>query len=111
MDRAEAIQVLGVVKYCDVDEIVKIKAVDMAIAALREQSNEPLTLEQLRNMHGEPVWLVWPDGRIKSKWWIVGSPEWRLIEFMGSQVAREYGTGWIAYRNKLGGADHAGADI
>lgn len=107
MDRAEAIQVLEVVKYCDVDEIVKIKAVDMAIAALREQEqNEPLTLEQLRDMRGEPVWIVWPDGRIKSKWWIVGSSEWHMMEFTGSQSEKEYGTVWIAYRNKLGDADH-----
>ena len=44
------------------------KALDMAISALRQQkvesklkvveSNEPLTLDELRQMDGEPVWLV-----------------------------------------------------
>ena len=38
-----------------------IDAVDMAISALRQQEtvanrNEPLTLDELRKMDGEPVW-------------------------------------------------------
>lgn len=37
---------------------LKLKeALDMAIAAL-DTPNEPLTLEQLREMNGEPVWIV-----------------------------------------------------
>ena len=37
---------------------LKLKeALDMAIAAL-DTPNEPLTLEQLREMDGEPVWIV-----------------------------------------------------
>lgn len=105
MDRAEAIWYLSPIAESATLPRYK-EALDLAIAALQEQEqNEPLTLEQLRDMHGEPVWIVWPDGRIKSKWWIVGSSEWHLMEFMGSQSEKEYGTVWIAYRNKLGGAE------
>ena len=49
MDIAEAINLLEVIKFCDVDELAKIKAVDMAIAALQEKEkreyNPKLTFE------------------------------------------------------------------
>lgn len=62
--------------------------------------NAPLTPEDLRNMKGEPVWIVWPDGRIASQWWIVGSSDWHMMEF-DDDGQRDYGTTWIAYRRKL----------
>lgn len=37
MDITEAINLLEVIKFCDVDELKKIKAIDMAIAALKKQ--------------------------------------------------------------------------
>ena len=50
------------------------EALNMAIAALSPQ-NEPLTLEQLREMDGEPVWVVvsqnWRESGIKSGWRLV----------------------------------------
>lgn len=60
MDRKEAILRIkdhmehhGIGKYPH----LKLKeALDMAIAAL-DTPNEPLTLEQLREMNGEPVWV------------------------------------------------------
>ena len=60
MDRKEAILRIkdhmehhGIGKYPH----LKLKeALDMAIAAL-SQPNEALTLEQLREMNGEPVWI------------------------------------------------------
>ena len=61
MDRKEAILRIkdhmehhGIGKYPH----LKLKeALDMAIAAL-SQPNEPMTLEQLREMDGEPVWVT-----------------------------------------------------
>ena len=61
MDRKEAILRIkdhmehhGIGKYPH----LKLKeALDMAIAAL-SPPNEPLTLEQLREMDGEPVWVT-----------------------------------------------------
>ena len=62
MDRAEAIKIL--VRSRPAFDIGKntvfTDAYDVAIAALREQeqSNEPLTLEELRQMDGEPVYCA-----------------------------------------------------
>ena len=61
MDRKEAILRIkdhmehhGIGKYPH----LKLKeALDMAIVAL-SQPNEPMTLEQLREMDGEPVWVT-----------------------------------------------------
>lgn len=61
MDRKEAIFRIkdhmehhGIGKYPH----LKLKeALDMAIAAL-DTPNEPLTIEQLRKMNGEPVWVT-----------------------------------------------------
>ena len=37
MTREEMLQLLESIKFCDVDEVKKIKAMNMAISALREQ--------------------------------------------------------------------------
>lgn len=69
MDRKEAVLRIknhmehhGIGKYPH----LKLKeALDMAIAAL-SPPNEPLTLEQLRRMDGQPVWC-----RDKDEWFII----------------------------------------
>ena len=80
------------------------EALTMAIDALLEKAEredpKPLTLEELRQMNGESVWIVWPDRRIKSMWWIVGSPDWYLMEFDDPIEEKRYGSVWIAYRHK-----------
>ena len=45
-------------------------ALDMAISAL-SPPNEPLTIEQLREMDGEPVWIANPDALEYGRWGIV----------------------------------------
>lgn len=64
------------------------------------ESNEPLTLDELRKMDWEPVWIVWLDGRIKSKWWTVGNYDWNLT--MTMMEYERYGKAWLAYRHKPG---------
>lgn len=64
--------------------------------------NEPLTLEQLREMDGEPVWFVDIKGR---KWY---PPGWaivdrenclvRLVKSWNPIFFEKYGEWWIAYR-------------
>ncbi len=85
MDVKEAItQLTGLKKYCEgmaeCDESgsyvfdLDVQALDMAISAL-SPPNEPLTIEQLREMDGEPVWCKWllPEDRAieQGKWFIV----------------------------------------
>lgn len=67
--RAAADRLEGYVDRCKryADEIME----------LRERGrNDPLSLDELRQMDGEPVWVVWLDGRLKSRWYIVGSSLW-----------------------------------
>lgn len=78
---------------------------ELAMQALNEKAERenpaPLTLEELRQMDGEPVWIVWPDGRIESKWWIVGNYDWHMMEFNDdTSMKRYYGKTWNAYRHK-----------
>lgn len=86
----------------------------MAISALRAQqelesnlkvleSNQPLTMDELRQMKGEPVWIVWANGRIKSQWWIAGNYGGNM---MGFDDQYDYGKTWLAYRSNPEEANH-----
>ena len=68
MTKKEAIaQIEKLKSYCeymeDSDENgayvfdLDVQALDFALSALRSIANEPLTLEELRKMDGEPVWV------------------------------------------------------
>lgn len=83
------------------------EALNMATKALRTQkftlSNDPLTLEQLREMDGEPVWCIIIDGDYKGEsfWGLVNIDtaecicnNWDVILFA------YYGKAWLAYRRK-----------
>ena len=103
MDVKEAItQLTGLKKYCEgmaeCDESgsyvfdLDVQALDMAITAL-SPPNEPLTLEELREMDGEPAW--WDDGE-GSCWGIISVDSagmWGGIPFLRGrwrQVNFEY---------------------
>ena len=93
-----------------------IDALDMAISALRQQETvtnrngltEPLTLEELRKMSGEPVFVV--TDRLK-EWCIVHSHNSDDVIGGGIIMTRRtaekriypydcYGKTWLAYRQK-----------
>lgn len=102
-----------------------LESLDMALSALRDQqelesnlkvieSNEPLTVDELREMDGEPVWTVGvsytKDGTF-SMWDIIESVNENGIHFGYSDEYVEwwnYGLkkmdgnllGWLAYRRK-----------
>jgi len=67
---------------------------------LERENQKPLTIEELRQMNGKPVWIVWSDNRIKSQWWIPGDYSWYVMEFDDPIMERRYGEKWIAYRHK-----------
>ena len=95
-------------KYCgDYDchdsESFDKQAVRMAIrsAPTLTPPNEPLTIEQLRDMDGEPVWVALTD----EKWSRLNG--WYLVHHGNAYLARTddweldaegYGVEWIAYR-------------
>ena len=94
----EKLQLGGITDALILDNDFILRAIQNALS--EEKANEPLSLEQLRQMDGEPVWIVWPDGRIDSRWWIVGNHDWHLMEFFDPYAVPDYGKTWIAYRRK-----------
>ena len=62
--------------------------------------NDPLTLEELREMDGEPVWVVAPDHVFEPCWMLVMlrhdfvMANWQICDF------KEYGKTWLAYRHR-----------
>ena len=89
MDRKEAILRIkdhmehhGIGKYPH----LKLKeALDMAIAAL-VTPNEPLTLEQLLEMDGEPVWVIYDQDAAKTTPGFDPLALWALVEVTKDSV-------------------------
>ena len=86
------------------DGLSYYEALDMAISALRQQEtvtnrNDPLTLDELRDMPCEPVYIV--AGYVS--WWDIVSyagMEYLYLKVEGSLPFRDYGKNWTAYRQK-----------
>ena len=67
----------------------------------QEEPNEPLTIQQLRGMDGEPVWIVDIGGR---NWY---GPGWAIVDRENNLVRtvknwnpvffEKYGERWLAY--------------
>lgn len=85
--------------------------IDGMIKALREaeevtaaqQPNDPLTLEELREMDGEPVWVVpLNDFEILPANYLVNAyAEQIVVDKFGAYLDFEdYGKTWLAYRHK-----------
>lgn len=107
MTTEEAIWTL---QYVDHEDPTFSKAVSMAIAALRTQmeaeKNDPLTLDELLKMDGEPVWCVSMING-KSEWGILRIVEMQKTWFIamagtssGYGDKDSYGNTWLAYRRK-----------
>ena len=83
-------------------------AVDMAISALRQQEHfrevtkkvEPLTLDELRKMDGEPVWVQSPGVPEYGRWAIVEGVGENCLFLHDDFTCHDYGKTWLAYRNK-----------
>ena len=66
-----------------------------AISAL-SPPNEPLTLEELRKMDGEPVYMTFPSdtGNQCGHWALVGTQRWGAVSLI-------YGCGWSSYESAV----------
>lgn len=69
-----------------------------AVEAVLLHSNDPLTLEELREMDGEPVWVCSPNGHHGG--WMIDYRGWCLNRFASTERYGTYGKQWIAYRRK-----------
>ena len=80
-----------------------------AIAAWNRRAqpeNEPLTLEELRQMDGEPVWTTGIGAnRNKCYWCLVMVERESVFTVVSDEMTQvgafcQYGKTWLAYRNK-----------
>ena len=102
MTRERAAELLSEVIVLDEPEMAEAHRV--AISALRQQEtvtnrNDPLTLDELRDMPCEPVYIV--AGYVS--WWDIVSyagMEYLYLKVEGSLPFRDYGKNWTAYRQK-----------
>lgn len=69
------------------------------------ESNAPLTLDELRKMDGEPVWVQFLHNKV-GYWDIIGCRNSEFLRFYrsGFLVIGEYGKNFLAYRQKPGEA-------
>ena len=71
--------------------------------ALRNPPNLPLTLEELREMDGEPVWIIPMRGSGGFRTWMLVDAEYELCREAHGEMAvfENCGKTWLAYRYKL----------
>jgi Lar family restriction alleviation protein len=95
-------------KECNIGWYEETKEESIAKWNRRAQpENMPLTLDELRQMDGEPVYFIRLDDDGDMRW-----AEWRLLLVQGdtiqgfkgepSEWIEDYGKTWIAYRQKPG---------
>lgn len=68
----------------------------------QQLDNKPLTIEELREMAGEPVWVESPGVREYGHYGIVAGVDVESMSlYLESDFScRDYGTTWLAYRRK-----------
>ena len=93
-----------------------VKALKFMQRSTLTPPNEPLTIEQLREMDGEPVWCKWllPEDRAieQGKWFIVISGDKAGLEIKrpaeyGCHFCKidDFGKTWLAYRRPPEGTE------
>lgn len=72
--------------------------------------NEPLTLNELREMDGEPVWIANPDALEYGRWGIVDgvyqAEDDQVLMLRGDYSCHYYGKTWLAYRRPPEGEEY-----
>ena len=120
MTREEAIEAIKC-NWPDSRYTILREALDMAVKVLEDDNHfredtkkvEPLTLDELRKMDGEPVWVSvsnnWRESEVSEGWCIVRfhSEDDRVRVYVydtrhGARffAQQDYGESWIAYRQK-----------
>ena len=86
-------------------EHVQLRAWLAELREIKQNRNEPLTLDELRKMDGEPVWikLFDPDEAfwvLRNEWVDTRNPEPMILFHMRWYSHVDYGKTWLAYRQK-----------
>ena len=87
------------------DGLSYYEALDLAISTLRQQEcvgdvNKSLTLAELRQMDGEPVWVQSPGVPEYGRWAIVEGVGENCLFLHDDFTCHDYGKTWLAYRSK-----------
>ena len=64
------------------------------------KENQPLTLDELRKMDGEPVWVQSPGVPEYGRWAIVEGVGKNCLFLRDDFTCHDYGKTWLAYRQK-----------
>jgi hypothetical protein len=98
-------------KHCKIVSLVEAGNPNEAAEKVSRRAapeNKALTLEQLRQMDGEPVWIPMPDGSGYGDWAIVDiGAQTELLKAVGIEASHdesEYGKTWLAYARKPEGS-------
>lgn len=77
------------------------QAIAVINAHLRGQPNDPMTLSELREMDGEPVWVELIGLKRPSAWYLLNLRDEEAVNKRGGFVSLiNYGDTWTAYRHK-----------
>ena len=73
-----------------------VKALKFMQRSTLTPPNEPLTMEELRKMDGEPVYMTFPSdtGNQCGHWALVGTQRWGAVSLI-------YGCGWSSYESAV----------
>lgn len=95
-------------EFADPGFVIALSMAERALLAPPTPSNEALTVEELRGMGGEPVWVeeinpqVWRKGECARGWVLVCWDYLHSIAHSGHLGAvfihADYGKAWLAYR-------------
>lgn len=78
---------------------------------LEREKNGPLTIEELRQMDGQPVWVefIGSHATRKNDWFILTKPDHAETLLVGAVYVLKsfeyYGKTWLAYRHPLNGQE------
>lgn len=81
-------------------EHVQLRAWLAELREIKQERNTPLTLDELRQMDGEPVWVQSPGVPEYGRWAIVEGVGENCLFLHDDFTCHEYGKTWLAYRQK-----------
>lgn len=102
-DAADVTIVAAVLAAARAEEVTDLYLIDkkFIMDAIREKQErekpKPLTIEELREMNGEPVFIRKLDG--DQSFWMLAYPD-VVSNRLGWLDYRNYGSAWVAYRHK-----------
>ena len=81
-------------------EHVQLRAWLAELREIKQERNTPLTLDELRKMDGEPVWVQSPGVPEYGRWAIVEGVGENCLFLHDDFTCHNYGKTWLAYRHK-----------